>query len=97
MIKNNISFVPGETVELQQEYAVLSIPASTLELTVTAKIYINGELHSVSSKLDFEEVRDAIKEAKEGYIPSDAIFSLTPLGEKIAASCSRDVPENYRG
>ena len=96
-MEDNIRFAPGEQVELKQEYAVLSIPASTLELTVTAKIYVNGELHSVSTKLDFEEVRDAIKEAKEGYIPSDATFSLTPLGEEIAAKLQSRYSRDYGG
>lgn len=90
--KNN--FTPGEQVELQQEYAVVSIPANTLELTITAKIYADGEVHTVSSTLDFEEVRDAIKEAEEGYIPSDATFSLTPLGEEIAAKLQEKFPDN---
>jgi hypothetical protein len=32
--------------------------------------------------MDFAEVRAAVKEADEGYIPGDALFSLTPLGEE---------------
>lgn len=87
------SWVPGTEVELTQEFIVLAIPAATLEVNITAKIYHEGEIHSVHKTMDFEEVREAIEEAKDGYIPSDALFSLTPLGEKVAA----ELQARYRG
>ena len=67
---------------LEQEFIVLGIPASTVEITINAKIWRNGEVIEVSRKMPFEEVRDAIKEAQEGYIPSDTIFTLTELGRE---------------
>lgn len=67
---------------LEQEFIVLGIPASTVKITINAKIWRNGEVIEVSRKMPFEEVRDAIKEAQEGYIPSDAIFTLTDLGRE---------------
>lgn len=67
---------------LEQEFIVLGIPASTVEITINAKIWRDGEVIEASHKMPFEEVRDAIKEAQEGYIPSDAIFTLTDLGRE---------------
>ena len=81
-MSNKKEFKPGEEIELPQEYIVLAIPDSTVEVTINAKVYYDGEIHKVTRVMDFNEVRDAIKEAQDGYIPSDAIFSLTPLGEK---------------
>ena len=80
-------------IELPQEFIVLSIPSSACEVNITAKIYNNGELIKVSSTLGFDEIREAIKEARDGYIPSDAVFSITPLGEKAL----RELKERYRG
>lgn len=69
-------------VNLPQEYIVLSVPSTTCEITITAKIFSDGGIRTVHSTLGFEEVREAIKEAQDCYIPSDAEFTLTPLGEK---------------
>lgn len=38
------------------------------------------ELDTDARTMPFQEVRDAIREAKEAYIPSDAVFTLTDLG-----------------
>lgn len=82
----------GEEIELTSEYIVLAIPASTCEVEINAKIYHNGVVRTVSKTMDFEEVRSAIKEAQEAYIPGDAVFSITPLGEATL----RELNERYR-
>ena len=71
-------------IELEQNYAVVSIPSNTVELTINAMIYLHGELKMVQTKYDMAEVQKAIKEAEEGYISSDAKFVLTDKGKKIA-------------
>lgn len=87
----------GEELTIEQEFIVLGVPASTVELTINAKIWRDGEVAEVSRKMPFEEVRDAIKEAQEGYIPSDAIFTLTDLGreelERLKGKYSDDEEE----
>lgn len=65
-------------VERLEEFIVLAIPASTVEVTISAKVWHDGEVVEVKRTMPFDEVRDAIKEAQEGYIPSDAIFVLNP-------------------
>lgn len=75
-----------EIMSLDEEFIVLAIPADTVEVDITATIYTGGKLQRVSKKMDFSDVRDAMKEAESGYIPSDAVFSLTPVGqEKLEA------------
>ena len=71
-----------EIIELENEFIVLAVPKNTVEVTISAKIYHNGELQDVHRTMDFQEVREAFKEAEQGYIPSDAVFTLTPLGKK---------------
>lgn len=83
---------PGTEIELEQEYIVLAIPSSTLEVNIEAKIYYGGDVHKVKTTLGFDEVRAAIKEAQDGYIPSDAVFTLTPLGEEAL----RKLKEKYQ-
>ena len=75
---------PGEEVELEQVFAVVYIPTSTCELTLNAKVFLDGGLHTVQTVLDFDKVRDAIHEAELGYIPDDAVFTLTEKGKEYA-------------
>ena len=80
-----------DKIELEQVYAVVSIPTTTCELTLHAKVFLSdGELHEVEAVMDFDEVRNAIKEAEEaGYIPDDAVFCLTEKGRAYAEELAR--------
>jgi len=81
------------TIELDQEFIVLAIPASTLELEISATVWIDGKAVDVARSMSFDEVRAAIKEAQDGYIPSDAIFTLTELGEEELKRLREKYPE----
>jgi len=84
-----------EFLELAQDYIVLVVPEETVEVEITAKIYHGGEIRTVSKHMGFQEVRAAIKEASEGYIPNDAVFSLVPVGEdKILHLLHKYLDEN---
>ena len=84
-----------EIVELEDEFIVLAIPKDTVEVTISAKVYHDGELQEVHRTMPPHEVREAFKEAETGYIPSDAVFSLTPLGEKYAEELIRNQRELF--
>ena len=71
-------------IELEQQYAVISIPVNTVELKICAKIYLDGEIKEVHTDYDMAGVKNAVDEAEQGYIPSDAKFVLAPKGQKIA-------------
>lgn len=71
----------GQEIEIKTSYAVLDIPSQAVEITIQAKIYLNGKIRTVQTLLDFEEIRTAVKEA-EDYIGPDDIFTLTEKGEK---------------
>lgn len=72
-----------EIVELESSYIALEIPSSTLEVEITAKVWLDGEMKEARRKMSFDEVREAIKEAEIGYIPSDATFTLTEKGKEL--------------
>ena len=75
---------------LDEEFIVLAVPADSVEVEITAKVYVKGELCSVSRNMDFPEVRAAMREARSGYMPSDALFVLRRTGEdKVRELLSR--------
>ena len=83
----------SELVELDQEFIVLAIPDTAVELDIVAKVHINHELRTVVGHMDFTDIRAAIREAQDGYIPKDALFSLAPVGEEKM----KDLVQRYLG
>lgn len=71
-----------EEIELASKYIVLEIPEDTVAVTITARVYLNGELRTVEKQLGLSEVREAFKEAEENYIPDDAVFQITEEGRR---------------
>lgn len=91
-VKNQRS---GDVLELDEAFIVLGIPDDTLEIDITAKVYIDHEMMEVTKHMDFSEVRAAIREASEGYIPSDQLFMLAPTRqEKIQQLVESALPED---
>lgn len=84
------NLIGGEELDLDCEYLVLLVPKDTVELAITAKVYYNGELIPVNKKMDFAEVRDAFKEAADGYVPSDAMFVLADKGKEYLDKMDRE-------
>ena len=68
-------------MNLETEWAVLTIPMNAVELTITAKVYLDGELVQVDRTLSMSEIRDAAREA-EDYFPPDAVFTITEKGKQ---------------
>lgn len=63
-------------VELDNEFIVIAVPASSLEVDISAKVWHKGEVIQVQRTMKFDEVKEAFEEAKNGYIPQDAVFVL---------------------
>lgn len=72
----------NKSVELSESFIVLAIPSSTVEVTISAKVWNGDKVVEVQKTMPFSEVREAIKEAEEGYIPSDALFVLNTDASK---------------
>lgn len=80
-----ITMEEKDFLELEEDFIVIAVPSHTVEVTITAKVFEDGELHTVQKTMDFDEVRRAFKEAHDGYIPSDAVFTLTDIAkDKLA-------------
>lgn len=69
-----------ETIELESDYIVLSIPKDTVEVEINATIWKDGATQKVTHKMGLAEVRDAFKDAEMNYIDPDAKFSITGKG-----------------
>ena len=77
-----------EIVELDNQWAIIEIPENCVELTLQCKVVINGELQTVMRTMDMKDIREAFDEYKDaeecGYIPPNAIFTLTEKGKDYA-------------
>lgn len=86
----------GEEITLESEYAVVQFPVNAVEVTISAKVYLNGKIHTVKQVMSMQDVKAAVQEAEDNYIPPDAVFTLTPEGERYAQtlmeedSCGRN-------
>ena len=76
-------------VTIPTDYAVLEIPSQAVEITLSAKVFLDGEIRTVQTTFDFEAIRNAIKEA-EDYISPDDIFTLTEAGVEYAKKMGWD-------
>ena len=85
----------GEIVELENDFIVLAIPTNSVEVTISAKVFHDGELQNVCRTMGLQEIREAFQEAEQGYIPSDAVFTLTPLGKQYVDELIRKQKELF--
>ena len=68
-------------VELQTHRAMIYLPENSVEVTITAKVFHDGEIVNVSNKYDMEQIRDAFRKADDGYIDDEDKFVLTDEGK----------------
>lgn len=69
-------------IELNEKWAVIGLPEDAVEAEIAATVYMNGEITKVCKTLNMHELREAFQEAKDGYIPSDAVFCLSDKGRE---------------
>lgn len=61
---------------------MVDIPENTLELKITAKIYINGRIHECGTEItDLTEIRKGMI-AGEEYDAANAMYALTDKAKK---------------
>lgn len=71
-----------QEIEIDQDRAMLYIPHNALEGTLEFKIYLNGEIRTVHTTLNQDELNEAVRKADEGYIDEDDRFVLTDKGRE---------------
>ena len=69
-----------EYIDLTEHRAMIYLPESAVEVTVSAKVYADGQLHNVSKTYDMQEIREMFRKADEGYIDDDDTFVITDKG-----------------
>lgn len=79
----------GTAIDLEEEYIVLSIPKDAVEVTIRAKVWHKGSVIEVEKTVDFDTIREMFKEADQGYIPENAIFTLTDKGKAYLEELKR--------
>lgn len=72
----------AQEIEIDQDRAMLYIPHNALEGTLEFKIYLNGEIRTVHTTLNQDELNEAVRKADEGYIDEDDRFVLTDEGRE---------------
>ena len=66
-----------EYIELTTHRAMIEIPENSVEVQMIIKVYVDGEIKTVSSTLDQEMIREVFRKADDGYIDEDDRFVLT--------------------
>lgn len=83
-----------EIVELDNQWAIVEIPENCVELTLLCKVFLDGKLQPVMRTMDMKAIREAFEEyaaAEEcGYIPPNAVFTLTEEGKRYAEGLMRN-------
>ena len=77
-------------IELQEHRAIICLPENTVELTITAKVFENGELQTVSAKYGMSQVREMFEKADKGYIDDDDQFVITEKGLEWLEELNRE-------
>ncbi len=69
---------------LPEDFAVVLLPKSAVEVELKVTVYKDGELLKVGRNLDMEQIKLAFHRAETGYIDDDDVFYLTEKGKKLA-------------
>jgi len=69
-----------EYIALKEHRAIIGLPENTVELIVTAKVFEDGKLQTVSMTYSMAQVRDMFEKADNGYIDDDDRFVITEKG-----------------
>lgn len=67
-------------VKPEQSFAVIYLPNNAVELTLTAKVFMDGEIHELERTLEMDDIKAAFRRAEKGYIDDDDIFILNERG-----------------
>jgi hypothetical protein len=79
-----------EYIELTNHRAMIEIPENAVEVRMIVKVYVDGEIETVSSTLNQEMIREAFRKADDGYIDEDDRFVLTENGLRYLEELERE-------
>ena len=70
-----------DNIEIKTVPFMCEIPAATVELKMTAKVFLNGKLYECVSEVDIEEVRKGMITGGE-YEDANTMYTLTDEAKK---------------
>ena len=79
------------TVEFTTEYAVFEIPIHTLSIDMNLKVFDGEKIIECTRSYSMDDVRAAVSDAEENYIPEDATWTLTEKGREYLEELKRDL------
>ena len=79
-----------EYIELTNHCAMIEIPKNSVEVQMIIKVYVDGEIKTVSSTLDQEMIREVFRKADDGYIDEDDRFVITENGLRYMEEIERE-------
>ena len=79
-----------KTIELDEEFAVITLPPNAVEAEINVKVFQDGEIIKVYKMMDMQDLKTAFRKAEEGYIDEDARFVLTDKGREWLDSLMED-------
>lgn len=71
-----------EYIEVNVHRAMIELPENAVEITVNAKVFIDGKLLEVSNVYDMAAIREMFRKADDGYIDDDDVFTITDKGRE---------------
>lgn len=71
-----------EEIVVDESRAMIYIPDNSVEAELSFKIFVGGEIKSVSKKMNMKELQDAITDAEKNYIGEDDTFVITEEGKR---------------
>lgn len=80
----------AEMVELMEHRAMIEIPENSVAVTITAKVYHDGEIINVGKELGISEIRSAFRKADDGYIDDNDTFVITDKGRAWLEELERE-------
>lgn len=67
-------------IELESEFAVIDLPKNTVSAELIIEVLHDGKNISVKRTMDYLDIQDAFKNARDGYIDDDDTFQITEEG-----------------
>ena len=79
-----------EYIELTNHRAMIEIPENSVEVKMNIKVYVDGEIKTVSATLDQEMIREVFRKADDGYVDENDRFMITEQGLKYMEELERE-------
>lgn len=83
-------------IELEEENAVIRLPANTVKLKVECEVYDGEKIVSVSKAFEMSDVRRAFQLAEEYFDDPDERYALTEEGIKYLNQLTAQLSDSER-